>query len=158
MNEKRRELTFDDLDQVAQDARKLLADGYVPTGNWDLAQVCAHLCDWMRYPMDGYPPAPLPIRVILWLMKVTVGQSQLKSVLKNGFRDSLPTMPQTVHAANSSTDAEAVEQLRATIDRFKTHSGTFYASPIYGELTPEEHAKLQLVHCAHHLSFLVPTS
>ena len=31
--------------------------------------------------------------------------------VSGGFRDSLPTMPQTVHAADSSTDAAAVEQL-----------------------------------------------
>lgn len=158
MKEQRRQLTFTNLDQVIEDARKLLGEGYVPTGNWDLAQVCAHLNDWMRFPMDGYPPAALPIRVILWLIKVTVGRRQLRSVLENGFRDSLPTMPQTVHAANISTDAAAVERLVETIDRFKTYSGKFHPSPVYGELTPDEHSKLQLAHCAHHLSFLVATS
>lgn len=158
MNEQRRKLQFADLDQVAADAEKLLADGYVPTGKWNLAQVCAHLNDWMQYPIDGYPRAALPIRAMLWLMKVTIGKRQLNSVLKQGFRDSLPTMPATVHAADSSSDQAAVEQLVATIDRFKRHSGEFHSSPIYGELTADEHFNLQLAHCAHHLSFLVPHS
>jgi hypothetical protein len=91
-------------------------------------------------------------------MKVTIGRSQLKSVLKNGFRDSLPTMPATMHTANSTTDAAAVEQLEDTIVRFKNYSGTFHPSPFFGELTPEEHLRLQLAHCAHHLGFLVPGS
>ncbi len=156
MNKQRRQLVFDDLDQVAHDSAKLLADGYVPTGQWDLAQICAHLHDWMRFPMDGYPASPLPIQAMLWLMRVTVGRRQLNSVLQNGFRDSIPTMPQTRHAANSISDAAAVEQLAATIDRFKNHSGKFHPSPVFGELSPQEHRKLQLAHCAHHLSFLVP--
>lgn len=36
MSEQRRKLTFDDLDQVIEDAHKPLADGYVPTGKWIL--------------------------------------------------------------------------------------------------------------------------
>ena len=154
MNEPRRKLSFTDLDQDTEDARRLLTAGYQSRGKWDLAQVCAHLNDWMCFPMDGYPPAPLPVRCILWMIKVTFGRRQLKTVLSDGFRDSLPTMPATVHAADENTDAEAVDQLAATIDRFKSFDGPFYASPIYGDLTPEQHLKLQLAHCAHHLSFL----
>ncbi len=156
MNEQRRELSFTDLDQVTQDARQLLAAGYSQKGKWNLAQTCAHLNDWMQFPIDGFPPAPPPVRFILWSMKVTIGRRQLKSVFEKGFRESLPTMPDTVHPAGETTDGAAVEELEATINRFKTHSGKFHASPLYGDLTEDQHLKLQLAHCAHHLSFLVP--
>ena len=82
--------------------------------------------------------------------------NELKSVFKNGFRDSLPTMPETVHKQGSVSDQEAVEQLTETIHRFKNHSGPFHASPLYGDLNPEDHLKQQLVHCEHHLGFLSP--
>lgn len=154
MSAKRRKLHFDDLDQAAADVNRLLAGGYQPTGNWNLAQVCAHLNDWMTFPIDGYPPAAAPIRLILWLMKVTIGKRQLASVLSDGFRDKLPTMPATAHDADSVEDQAAAETLLATMERFKNHQGSFHPSPIYGDLTPEQHLRLQLAHCEHHLGFL----
>jgi hypothetical protein len=35
----RRELQFGSLDDAVSEAKRLLADGYLPTGNWNLAQV-----------------------------------------------------------------------------------------------------------------------
>ena len=49
-------------DQVSEDVRRLAAHGYTAHGNWNLSQVCGHLNDWMRFPMDGYPKAPILIR------------------------------------------------------------------------------------------------
>ncbi len=157
MSAQRRSLTFDNLDQVKQEIDRLLAGGYTKTGNWNLSQVCGHLHDWMRFAMDGYPQAPAPIRLMLWLMKVTTGRRQFESVLKNGFKDRLPTMPQTVPDADRASDAESVKQLTDTINRFQTHSGPIVASPLFGPVTRDEALKLQLAHCAHHLSFLNPT-
>ncbi|MFK8114648.1 MAG: DUF1569 domain-containing protein [Rubripirellula sp.] len=152
----RRELRFETLEEVAQEAKRLLQDGYVSTGNWSLAQVCGHLNDWMGFSMDGYAPAPLPIRVVLWLMKVTVGRRQLESVFEAGFRDRLPTVPATVHAADEQGDLDAVDQLIETIHRFHAFDGPIAPSPLYGALSKEEAVRLQLVHCAHHLRFLEP--
>ena len=58
----RRPLKFDSLDAVVRDAENLLASGYDRAGNWDLAQVCGHLAEWLRFPMDGFPKVPLLIR------------------------------------------------------------------------------------------------
>lgn len=156
MSAVRRSLRFQNLDQVKLEVDRLLAGGYTKTGNWNLSQVCGHLNDWMRFAMDGYPTAPAPIRLILWLMKVTTGRRQLESALKSGFKDRLPTMPQTVPDPDRASDAESVKQLTDTINRFQTYSGPIVASPLFGPLTPDEALKLQLVHCAHHLSFLNP--
>ena len=156
MSAERRSLQFDNLDQVKQEIDRLLADGYTKTGNWNLSQVCGHLHDWMRFSLDGYPKASLPIRAMLWLMKVTVGRRQFESVLKNGFKDRLPTMPDTVPNADRASDAEAVKQFTDTINRLKAWSGPIHPSPLYGPLTHEEALKLQLAHCAHHLRFLTP--
>jgi hypothetical protein len=156
MDGQRRNVAFGNLDEVAADVRNLLANGYSMRGDWNLAQVCGHLNDWMRFPMDGYPRAWAPIRAMLWLMKVTVGRKQLKRILAEGFRAKTPTMPQTVHAADAITDAAAVEQLLETVNRFKDFEGPLAVSPVFGELSPDEAMRLQLRHCAHHLSFLNP--
>lgn len=50
----RRELKFLDFDNVIRDVEQLQARGYSRAGNWNLAQVCGHLADWMSYPLDGF--------------------------------------------------------------------------------------------------------
>jgi hypothetical protein len=65
-------------------------------------------------------------------------------------------MPATIPRPDDMPDPEAVKKLVATVDRFKRHQGPFHASPLFGVLDRETLEKLQLIHCAHHLSFLVP--
>ena len=151
-----RSLQFESLAQIGEEAQRLLDAGYEANGNWDLAQTCMHLTDWMRFPMDGYPRAFFPIRMMLWMMKMTIGRSQLKKILASGFQAGTPTMPATVHDKNKQSDEQAVADLKATIDRFNCHNGGFFASPLFGEMTKTEHTQLQLVHGAHHLAFLAP--
>ncbi len=151
----RRELAFDDLDAVMRDVEQLAASGYERAGNWDLAQVCGHLADWMRYPVEGYPKAPLPMRAMLWAVRISIGKRELRKILENGsmsagnptFRDTIPSP--------GGDEAAAVEQLRQVVTRFKTHEGKFHPSPVFGQLDRDAMTRLQLVHCAHHLSFLV---
>lgn len=78
----RRSLDLSDLDAVIRDAESLLANGYDKAGHWDLAQVCGHVTDWMSYPLDGFPTSPLPIRMMLWLMRVTVGKRKLNRPIR----------------------------------------------------------------------------
>jgi hypothetical protein len=152
----RRELTFHDLDEVVADAERLLAHGYSQAGNWDLAQVCEHLSEWMRYSIDGYPRAGCFIGSMLWLMKITIGRKIFRKVLATGtMRSGGPTMKATVPEPGGEASA-AVNRLKETVQRFNGHAGEYQPSPLFGRLNRDEALKLQLVHCAHHLSFLIP--
>lgn len=152
----RRTLEFRDLDHAVRDAESLLTGGYRPAGNWNLAQVCRHLSDWMSYPLDGYPRPPAPLRLMFWAMRRTIGPRALRKTLETkSMRAGTPTLRQTVPPP-SGDDAAAVERFRQTVERFKMHSGPFHPSPFFGELDRDSATRLQLVHCAHHLSFLVP--
>ena len=152
----RRTLQFADLDEAVHDAESLLARGYDRAGNWDLAQTCGHLTEWLRFPLDGYPRQPAPIRLILWAARNTVGRRQFRKVLESG---SLPvggqTFPETIPAPGGD-EAIAVARFREMAARFNAHKGPFQASPFFGEFNRETALRLQLIHCAHHLSFLVP--
>lgn len=152
-----RELRYTDWDSVEQDL-DLLLEGYKPQGNWNLAQTALHLNDWLRFPMDGFPQAPLPILMMLFLMRWTVGKSLLKKTLAQGFRDGTATMPATVHTASKAGDQTAVKQLRETIARFRQFSGPIVPSPLFGKLDYANAEKLQFVHFAHHLSLLLPAT
>jgi hypothetical protein len=151
----RRQLTFATLNDAVADAENLLAVGYEKAGNWDLAQVCGHLSEWLRFPIDGFPKVPLLLRPVMWLMRVTAGKKLRAKVLANGFDAGGRTMPQTVPVSGGS-DAAAVAKLKETVERFEAHAGAIHPSPLFGPMTKDEARELQLRHLAHHLSFLVP--
>jgi hypothetical protein len=154
----RRELRFHNLDEVVRDAEHLQEVGYSKVGKWDLTQLCKHLVEWMRYPVDGYPKLGCLIGPMLWLMKVTIGKRILRTILAtSSMRAGAGTLKQTVFEPGGDS-AEAVDRLKQTVQRFKAHGGDYYPSPLFGFLTRDEALKLQLVHCAHHLSFLIPTA
>jgi Protein of unknown function (DUF1569) len=155
----REPLQFKTLEQVVERLEQLHRDGYRKLGNWNLAQTCEHLDDWMRYPINGYPKASLPIRMMLWAMRVSVGRSMLRKIITSGkMPRGGPTLKQTVYSSSGLQDATSMQKFSDTIRRFSNHRGPFHASPVFGPLSAEDSLKLQLVHCSHHLSFLVPES
>jgi hypothetical protein len=154
----RRELTFQNFDDVIADVKRLEAEGYQAHGKWDLSQICEHLADWMSYPMDGFPKSPLFVRWMLAILRATVGKTMLKDFTsKQKMKENQPTIPNSVHS--SQDDArKSVERLLQLIERFRRYRGELHPSPLFGALDHEQATKLQLAHCAHHLSFLEPTS
>ena len=151
-----RELAFRDLDDAIQDARSLHCSGYLQVGRWDLAQVCGHLADWMRFPLDGFPKPPLPIGLMLWSMRHTVGRRLLRKILQSGSMSTGgPTMLETVPPPGGD-EAAAVERFEHVVARFRAHEGPFHPSPLFGDMDRDSLTRLQLTHCSHHLSFLVP--
>lgn len=152
----RRQLRFDTLAAAVRDAETLLANGYDKTGNWTLAQCCGHVANWLSYPLDGFPKIPLFLQPVMWLMRKTVGRPKYEQyVREQSFPAGKPTIPQSVPTATDE-DAAAVAKLRAAVERYEAHTGTLHPSPLFGPLTKDEARKIQLVHAAHHLSFLVP--
>lgn len=151
----RRKLTFATLDDVVRDAESLLAKGYGRAGNWDLAQVCSHLAEWMRFPLDGFPKLPLFLRPLFWLFRNAVGRAKRIKYSAEGMPSGKPTMPQTVPPPGGDA-AAAVAKLKEAAERFKAHTGPVHPSPLFGAMTKDEALQLQLKHCEHHLSFLIP--
>lgn len=155
-NPSRRSLSFNDLDDAVREVESLQASGYDCAGNWNLAQTCGHLAEWMRFPLDGFPRSPFPVRVGLWVMGVMFARRKLRKTLAaNSMRAGGPTLRETIPPPDED-EAEAVERLRETVQRFKSHRGPFQSSPLFGDLDRETAMRLQILHCAHHLSFLVP--
>jgi hypothetical protein len=150
-----RDLKFAEMDDIVRDSERLLSRGYDKAGTWDLAQVCGHIANWMTYPLDGFPKAPVPIRVILRLLRATVGRAKFEQYLRDGMPAGKPTMPQSVPPPGGDP-AAAVEKLRSAVAKWKAYTGEVHPSPLFGRMTKDEATKLQLVHAAHHMSFLVP--
>ena len=155
MSTTRRPLKFDSLAEVVRDAQNLLANGCDRAGNWDLAQCANHLAFWMTCPIDGFGKGPVPVRMFLWIARNTFGPGKLKSVLANGFPPGGPTDPNSVKPTGGDAE-EAVAKLTAAAARFAAYDGPIVPSPFFGPMDKDTALKLQLVHSAHHLSFLVP--
>ena len=152
----RRSLEFNDFAEVVADIESLHANGYDQLGDWNLGQVCGHAADWMRFPMEGFPRPAFPTRMMLAALKVTVGKRMIRKVLDTKeMPEGNPTLPETVHES-AENEQESVEALCEAIRQFEKSDGPFHASPLFGELTRDELIQLHLIHCAHHLSFLVP--
>jgi len=151
----RRKLSFASFDDVVHDAENLLARGYDKAGNWDLAQVCGHLAEWMRFPLDGFPKMPLLLRPMFWVVRVTIGKKIRAKIMAKGFSVGSGTMPQTVPTPGGDA-LGAVAKLKEIAERWKTFAGPIHPSPLFGTMDKEEALKLQLKHCEHHLSFLIP--
>lgn len=150
----KRELKFDDLQAVLIETKRLQQQGYDSRGNWTLGQTCGHLAEWLRYPMDGFPKAPLLVRAILWTMKVTVAKSWAKKVLNEGFKGGAPTAPDSVPEADELSDVEGIAKLEQVIERAEKYDGELMPSPLFGKMDRELWIKVTLLHSEHHLGYL----
>ncbi|MEL7499232.1 MAG: DUF1569 domain-containing protein [Planctomycetota bacterium] len=155
-DEHKRTLKFQSFDEMFSEIEQLQQGGYVSRGNWNLAQTCGHIGEWMRYPVDGFPVPPFWMRPIFWIMKVTVGQSMKRKILSEGFKGGMPTAPPSVPAADAMTDLDAISQLRETVTRVTSHAGELIPSPLFGPMDMEMLKTVTLLHAAHHLGYLAP--
>jgi hypothetical protein len=152
-----RELRLASFTELQCEVERLLHDGYTPGGNWNLAQVCRHLDDWMRYPMDGFPPLPWPVACVLAVARTLVGRRLLNKTLRQGaMPPGKSTLPDTVHCCDAREDAQAAAEFLKTIERMAAFEGVPARSPLFGDMSNREAKQLQLIHCAHHLAYLHP--
>ena len=152
----RRQLRFASLDDIIEDAEHLHAVGYEKTGQWGLAQICNHCALWVKYPMDGFPKLPLWLKPIFWVVKRTVLVKLEKRMREEKTMPTgMSTAPMTVFSPGDD-EAKAVADLVEQVNRWKNYTGPTHPSPLRGSLSAADWIETHLVHCAHHLSFLVP--
>lgn len=146
----RRRLRFASLAGVLPEVERLSVMPYRRVGQWNLAQICAHLAGAFELSMNGFgKPAPRGMRAL-------AGKLILRVVL---FSHRIPTGRPLAqeHIPPAETDpVEAISRLRAAIGRFAAHTGPLAMHPLFGRMSAEKWTAFHLVHCGHHLSFLVP--
>jgi hypothetical protein len=145
----RRSLSYQSFDEIMPDVERLLK-GHTTVGQWSLAEICKHLATVMRRVADA--PASTPSDPSQW-----VNEDKKRQVFDSGMLpEGLPSIPENLPADVRSAQHEA-ERLRATIAHYKASSGPVIAHRFFGPLSKPEWDRLQLIHCAHHLSFAIPT-
>jgi hypothetical protein len=148
----RRKLSFANLSEVPLDIDRL-APAHRMLGRWSLAQVCRHIRSAMDSTMDGFPgpSSPMPIQTLIrFAMKTFVFPA---GRLVEGVRAPAGFVPKP-----DLDLSEELSRLRATVNRFNACSGPFASHPRFGRLDRKGWERFHCIHCAHHLSFAVPTA
>jgi hypothetical protein len=138
------------LDDIMPDVERLL-EGHRTVGNWSLAQICRHLATVMRRVVDlpastTYDPSQ------------RVSEVQKRQVFESGILPEGIQGPQEVMPTAPLGEREEAENLRKAIAYYKSSAGPVIPHRLFGPLTKPEWDQLQLIHCAHHLSFAVPVT
>ena len=150
MPAQRRELEFQDLGEVIGELHGLRDNGYDRAGAWTLGQVSDHLAVFFRGSLDGFT------QKVPWIIRALFGRMIFRSIIRRrGMRAGIK-VPKSFLPQDVRDDHVAVDELTQLIDRFRNHEGEYEPSPLFGHLTRHEWTQLHLVHCAHHISFLVP--
>jgi hypothetical protein len=145
----RRQVAYKSLQEVLADAERLSAGKTRTLGNWSPGQIFVHLAKSFDGSIDGLNMKfPWYLRMMARLMKGKL----LKGPMPPGFK--LPEGARSVEPAPTSTE-EGLAALRAAVAR-QEHETKRAPSPIFGPITPEEWAKIHLIHSNLHMSFLVP--
>ena len=150
MTAQRRELEFQDLGEVIRELHRLRDNGYDRAGTWTLGQVSDHLAIFFRGSLDGFT------QKVPWIIRALFGWMMFRYIIR---RRAMPTgikVPRSFLPQDVRDDRVAVDELTQLIDRFCEREGEYEPSPLFGNLTRDEWTQLHLIHCAHHISFLVP--
>lgn len=145
-----RELHFQNFDEVLSEVDRLHTKGYNQAGNWDLAQVLDHLAFFMKGPMDGYQfKVPWPIKVLLgkWVKRRILSGKKMK---RGVFTPQKPLPP------SGLDEAAAVKRFGEVLQRLRNHQGALLPNPFFGPMSLDEALQLNLIHCNHHLGYLIP--
>ena len=141
-------LQYADEDAVIADVQRLRR-GYAKGGTWSLAQMCCHLDRAVKARMQPGPHGPNT-------PEQDARRELIRDVLASG---KLPNGIQAPGAMQPPADCggDAVDSFIATMKTFKAFKDPIAPHRLFGHLPDADHRKLNLIHCAHHLSYLTPT-
>jgi hypothetical protein len=145
-----RTLNFASFDEVIAEVNRLHSIGYTKAGQWDLAQVCDHLGYFMEAGLEG---AKFKVP---WLIKKLFGKMVLNRMLRDKAMPRGKFTPHKPLPPSGQDEAAAIARFLRTLQRFASHPGEYVESPFFGHVPPEQCRELQLIHCRHHLGFLIP--
>lgn len=147
----RRKLHFNNMEDILNDAKSLVASGVNASGNWNTGQIVGHITAVMLASIEGFPfSLPMPIRLFGRLIR--------NRAMKKGFPSGIKIPSQAGPAFDPPPDLsfdQAVEQLASAIEKAKQHKMT-HASPVFGVLTHDQWIQFHCRHAELHFSFMHP--
>jgi hypothetical protein len=144
---RRTDLRLSDITDVVAEI-KYLSRGCLSAGNWSLEQICEHLhlALQMRMKPGKYPPNT---------PEQDATRSMLESILKSKkLPDGLPVLA-TLNPGPTA-NRQSIDRCFPSLLAFNSSTDAIAPHPRFGHLSQADARQLNLIHCAHHLSFLVP--
>ncbi len=151
----RRELQFDNLDEVVVEAERLASGQVRTTGRHSFGQILEHLARThdMTTGRLQTPRPPWYMRLMIPLMKPMLLNDK---PLKPGFK--LPQKSEAVFWPNQELEvATALAHLKESIAHYQAQ-GPLPKHPMFGSLTRQQNDQLNCRHAALHLGFVHQTS
>jgi hypothetical protein len=146
----RRTLDFTTFEAMLADIEKLESGGYDRAGSWSLGQVCDHLAIVARLSLDpGMKPMP-------WVVRKLLSRFVLRRFMRTRRMPAGLRAPKKLLPGDSLADAEGVRRWREVVEQLVSSPRPTYFNPAFGPMSREVFDQLQLLHAAHHLSFLLP--
>lgn len=143
----RRTLNFTAVDDVIADVQTLRR-GYERVGQWTLPQACRHLDRIMSGSMKPGPhPDDTP--------EQTARKPMLDTMMATGQIPNGLVAPDEMTPA-ADTPESAIDEFLTTLEQFAAFHGPLAPHRLFGTLPDDVRRRHQLIHCAHHLSYLVP--
>ena len=137
----RRALTIASLDEVMPEVDRLLG-GHKTIGTWSLGQICNHLTSAFKGAIEGFPKK--------------VGPVYFRKILKEGIMPEGVKLPEEFLPKPGLDDRAEAEALRAALRFYTAHVGPMAEHPFFGPISRDEWTQIHCIHCAHHLSFVLP--
>ena len=150
-NRGRRLIRFADEDAVIADVQRLRNGGYSQIGAWSLPQMAWHLNHATLARMKPGPhaddtPEQLARRPLLQHVLAMNGY------LPDGIQAPEPLQPP------ADAPESVIDDLIASLRQLKAYKGEIAPHRIFGRIPDADARRLNLIHCAHHLSYLTPTT
>lgn len=150
---RRRELSFQTLDEAVADAEQLAQGTVRTTGKHSFGQILEHLarthdmCTGKMVP----PTPPFYMRVLIPLLKPMILSGK---PLKPGA--TLPKNAEEVFWPDRDFDVQdALQHFRDSVKAYNT-DGPLDKHPVFGRMSREKNLDLNCRHCALHLGFVHP--
>jgi hypothetical protein len=148
--EGRRELGYQSLEDLLDDARHCAADGYVTIGNWSVSQIYHHLSVSLHASIDGFG------FMAFWPKRLLARIFFKNRFLTQSFQPGVTIPGKMKRLEPTDMPAEdALTQLATAIERYQANPKRA-PHPLFGQLTSEECDQFQLRHAELHMSFIVP--
>ena len=142
-------LRYSSEDDVVADVNRLRR-GYTQAGAWSLPQICCHLDKSMQYRMRPGPHEPTT-------PEQAARHDQLRQILASGRLPDGQTAPDFMTPPTDCGD-DAIDAFLARLEQFKNFPGPIAPHRLFGQLSDADARTINLIHCAHHLSYLTPTN
>ena len=130
-----------------------LRGGYEKAGHWDLGMMLDHIAKMMSAPFDtGLRNPPWPATAVARLF--------VQQMVRHRWYPTIMAFPAppSFRPTRDVDVSSARLNLRAVVDRVEALPDGPVHCPPFGKLSKRDFVGLQLLHAAHHLSFLRPTT